>query len=104
MALITPAKSHPEVIVQAVAARDRKKAEAFAKANGIPQVLDSYQGTFIVFKTIDIANNFDSNPRRSKHRCCLHSSRQLISLRMGCQVNSCWQARSPREAVLLQLS
>lgn len=39
-----PAKSHPEVIIQAVAARDRKKAEAFAKSNNIPEVKDSYQG------------------------------------------------------------
>ncbi|KAF8863061.1 NAD(P)-binding protein [Acephala macrosclerotiorum] len=43
MALITPAKSHPEVIIQSVAARDREKAEKFAKANGIPQVHGSYQ-------------------------------------------------------------
>jgi len=39
-----PAKSHPEVIVQAVAARDRSKAEAFAKSHGIPEVRNSYQG------------------------------------------------------------
>jgi predicted dehydrogenase len=44
MSLIIPAKSHPEVIVQAVAARDRSKAEAFAKSHGIPEVRDSYQG------------------------------------------------------------
>ena len=44
MALITPAKSHAEVIIQAVAARDREKAEKFAKANEIPEVKDSYQG------------------------------------------------------------
>ncbi|KAI9151437.1 NAD(P)-binding protein [Paramyrothecium foliicola] len=43
MSLIIPAKSHPEVIVKAVAARDRARAEAFAKANGIPEVRDSYQ-------------------------------------------------------------
>ncbi|KAK7981305.1 oxidoreductase [Apiospora saccharicola] len=43
LALITPAKSHPEVIVQAVSARDRTKAEAFAKAHGIPEVRDTYQ-------------------------------------------------------------
>lgn len=43
LTLIIPAKSHPEVIVQAVAARDRQKAEAFAKSNGIPEVKDSYQ-------------------------------------------------------------
>jgi predicted dehydrogenase len=44
MSLTIPAKSHPEVIVQAVAARDRSKAEAFAKSHGIPEVKDSYQG------------------------------------------------------------
>jgi hypothetical protein len=44
LALINPAKSHPEVIIQAVSARDRKKAEAYAKSNGIPEVKDSYQG------------------------------------------------------------
>ncbi|KAB8336836.1 hypothetical protein FH972_021144 [Carpinus fangiana] len=43
LALITPAKSHPEVIVQAVAARDRIRAEAFAKKHGIPDVKDTYQ-------------------------------------------------------------
>ncbi|KAL1302062.1 hypothetical protein AAFC00_002504 [Neodothiora populina] len=43
LALIIPAKSHPEVIIQAVAARDRRKAEAFAKSNGIPEVKGSYQ-------------------------------------------------------------
>ncbi|PKY04094.1 NAD(P)-binding protein [Aspergillus campestris IBT 28561] len=43
MALITPSKSHPEVIIQAVSARDRKKAEEFAKANSIPEVRDSYE-------------------------------------------------------------
>ncbi|KAH8887531.1 NAD(P)-binding protein [Thozetella sp. PMI_491] len=42
-AIITPAKQHPEVVVQAVAARDRKKAAEFAKKHGIPQVHDSYQ-------------------------------------------------------------
>ncbi|KAG9606023.1 NAD(P)-binding protein, partial [Aureobasidium melanogenum] len=43
LSLIIPAKSHPEMIVQAVAARDRSKAEAFAKSHGIPEVKDSYQ-------------------------------------------------------------
>ena len=42
--MITPAKSHAEVIVQAVSARDGQKAEAFAKSHGIPEVKDSYQG------------------------------------------------------------
>ncbi|KAF3766650.1 oxidoreductase domain-containing protein [Cryphonectria parasitica EP155] len=43
MALITAANSHPEVIVQAVAARDRARAEEFAKKHGIPDVRDTYQ-------------------------------------------------------------
>ncbi|KAK3988688.1 hypothetical protein QBC44DRAFT_292315 [Cladorrhinum sp. PSN332] len=43
MALIIPASNHPEVIVQAVSARDRKRAEEFAKKHGIPDVHDSYQ-------------------------------------------------------------
>jgi predicted dehydrogenase len=43
---MTPALSHPEVIVQAIAARDRTRAEEFAKKNGIPEVKDSYEGTY----------------------------------------------------------
>ncbi|RYP42282.1 hypothetical protein DL767_000446 [Monosporascus sp. MG133] len=43
MAIITPAKSHPEVIVQAVAARDRARAEEFAKKHGIPDIRDTYE-------------------------------------------------------------
>ncbi|KAK1676450.1 putative oxidoreductase [Colletotrichum godetiae] len=43
MALLTPALSHPEVIVQAIAARDRSRAEDLAKKHGIPEVKDTYQ-------------------------------------------------------------
>ncbi|PYI02776.1 putative oxidoreductase [Aspergillus sclerotiicarbonarius CBS 121057] len=43
LALITPVKSHPEVIVQAISARDHARAEEFAKKHGIPQVRSSYQ-------------------------------------------------------------
>ncbi|KAJ6023013.1 hypothetical protein N7499_008331 [Penicillium canescens] len=42
-ALISPAKSHGEVIVAAVAARDRSRAEAYAKKHGIPIVHSSYE-------------------------------------------------------------
>lgn len=45
MAFINPAKSHPEVVVACVAARDRSRAEAYAKKHGIPTVHDTYQGT-----------------------------------------------------------
>lgn len=48
MALITPAISHPDVIVAAVAARDPKKAEAFAKKHGIPIVHKTYDGMFFL--------------------------------------------------------
>ncbi|TDL23991.1 NAD(P)-binding protein [Rickenella mellea] len=41
-ALIIPARSHPEVVIAAVAARDKTKAEAFAKKHGIPK---HYGGT-----------------------------------------------------------
>lgn len=44
MALIIPAKSHPEVIVQAVAARNHDRAVAFATKHGIPEVKNSYEG------------------------------------------------------------
>lgn len=44
LSLIIPAKSHPGVIVQAISARDRTKAEAFAKSHGIPEIKDTYQG------------------------------------------------------------
>jgi predicted dehydrogenase len=44
MAIINPAKSHPEVIIAAIAARDQKRAEAYAKKYGIPTVHKSYQG------------------------------------------------------------
>ncbi|KAK0101773.1 hypothetical protein ONS95_006926 [Cadophora gregata] len=40
---ITPAKSHPGVIVAAVASRDLNRAKAYAKKFNIPNVHDSYQ-------------------------------------------------------------
>jgi predicted dehydrogenase len=46
-ALITPAKSHPEVVVFAVAARSKDRATVFAKKHGIPKVFGGatgYQG------------------------------------------------------------
>eukprot|EP01137_Pigoraptor_chileana_P013119 Opistho-2@66278 len=43
MALVTPAKQVPGAVVAGVAARDRTKAEAFAKKHAIPKVYDSYQ-------------------------------------------------------------
>ncbi|KAI5926010.1 hypothetical protein F4810DRAFT_619335 [Camillea tinctor] len=42
-ALIVPSKSHPEVVVQVIAARDPSKAKAFAQKHGIPEVAATYQ-------------------------------------------------------------
>jgi hypothetical protein len=44
LALFMPAQTHPDVVVRAVAARSKTKAEAYAKKHGIPVVLGSYQG------------------------------------------------------------
>ncbi|CCF53150.1 hypothetical protein NDA11_004162 [Ustilago hordei] len=41
-AVINPAKTHPDIIVSAVAARSKDRATAFAKKHGIPHVFDSY--------------------------------------------------------------
>lgn len=43
-ALIIPAKTHPEVVVYAVAARSLAKAQAFAKKHGIEKAYEGYQG------------------------------------------------------------
>ncbi|KAL1714208.1 hypothetical protein EV715DRAFT_295380 [Schizophyllum commune] len=42
-ALVIPAKSHPEVVLKGVAARDRTRAEAFARTHGVERVYDSYE-------------------------------------------------------------
>ncbi|OBB55754.1 oxidoreductase [Mycobacterium sp. 852013-51886_SCH5428379] len=42
LALINPARDHPDVEVTAVAARDVSRAEAFAARHGIPRVHDTY--------------------------------------------------------------
>ena len=41
--VITPASTHPDIIISAVAARSKEKATAFAKKHRIPHVFDSYQ-------------------------------------------------------------
>ncbi|KAB8235274.1 hypothetical protein ETB97_007855 [Aspergillus alliaceus] len=43
IALINPAKAHPDVIIAAVAARDRNRAETYAKKYDIPIVHASYE-------------------------------------------------------------
>jgi hypothetical protein len=44
MALILPAKSHSQVIIDAIAARDKARASVFANKHGIPVVKNSYEG------------------------------------------------------------
>jgi hypothetical protein len=47
-AIINPAKTHPEVVISAVAARDRKRAERYAKRWGIERVFGGYLGGFFL--------------------------------------------------------
>jgi predicted dehydrogenase len=42
-ALIRPAARNQEVVVEAVTARDRERASAYAKRHGIPRVADNYE-------------------------------------------------------------
>ncbi|RDW85633.1 hypothetical protein BP5796_03958 [Coleophoma crateriformis] len=56
LAIIIPAKSHPEIIIAAVAARDAQKAQAYATKHGIPIVHMSYQ-ELIDDSSIDIIYN-----------------------------------------------
>ncbi|KAL5113212.1 hypothetical protein ACEQ8H_008919 [Pleosporales sp. CAS-2024a] len=42
LALVLPATSHPEVVIHAIAARDKTRATAFAQKHAIPVVRDSY--------------------------------------------------------------
>jgi predicted dehydrogenase len=42
-ALVRPAAGNSRAVVQAVAARDRSRAQAFAQRHGIPDVADSYE-------------------------------------------------------------
>ncbi|KAK6082729.1 hypothetical protein SCUP234_04053 [Seiridium cupressi] len=52
-AVIFPAKSHPDVVIQAVAARDQEKAKAYAEKHGIPEVKGSYQAEMLDDPKID---------------------------------------------------
>ncbi len=42
IAVINPAKTHPDIIISAVAARSKPRATAFAKKHNIPHVFNSY--------------------------------------------------------------
>ncbi|MGW4325141.1 Gfo/Idh/MocA family protein [Nocardia sp. NPDC004573] len=41
-AVVRPARAHPDVVVAAVAARERERGHAFAREHGIEQVFDGY--------------------------------------------------------------
>lgn len=59
--MIHPAKTHPEVVIQAVAARDKRKAEEYARKHGIPQVSESYEGMlYPIFQSVMISRRFVS--------------------------------------------
>ena len=50
-ALITPAKSHGEVVIAAVASRDEEKAKAYALKHNVAKTYygqDCYQSAFVV--------------------------------------------------------
>lgn len=53
MAIINPAISHPEVVIQAIAARSAARASAFAAKHSIPDTYTSYQA-LIDSPTIDV--------------------------------------------------
>jgi predicted dehydrogenase len=56
MALVRPARSVPEVVITAVAARDPARAQTFARKQAIPRVLADY-GTLITDPDIDAIYN-----------------------------------------------
>ena len=52
IAIVNPAKSHPGFSINAVAARDKKKAERFAKKYNIPKCYygnTGYQGQSLLY-------------------------------------------------------
>ena len=57
-ALITPAKSHADVVVSAVACRDKTRGEKYAKTHGIARVYSggkSYQGEHVCAIRVDLS-------------------------------------------------
>jgi predicted dehydrogenase len=64
MALLRPAKAVPGVIVAAVAARDRARAQSFATRHGIPRVHDTY-AALVADPEIDAVYN----PLPNSHHC-----------------------------------
>jgi hypothetical protein len=57
-ALIQPARTHTEVIIVAVAARDKKKAEAYAKAYDIPIVHENYDSKCKILSIVRWIHSF----------------------------------------------
>ncbi|KAL1719087.1 hypothetical protein EV715DRAFT_272898 [Schizophyllum commune] len=55
-ALVLPAKSHPEVVLKGVAARDRSRAEKFAREHGVEKVYDSYEAS-LTSSPLDLLND-----------------------------------------------
>jgi predicted dehydrogenase len=55
-AVITPAQDNPDFVVVAVAARDRSRAEAYAKEHGIPHVAADYEA-LVTHPEVDLVYN-----------------------------------------------
>jgi len=64
MALIAPARAVPEVEIAAVAARERSRAERFARKHRIPRVHDGYEA-LIADESLDAIYN----PLPNSHHC-----------------------------------
>ncbi|EST07931.1 Oxidoreductase, N-terminal [Kalmanozyma brasiliensis GHG001] len=56
LAVIAPARTHPDIIVSAIAARSKSKATAFAKKHSIPHVFSTYD-ELINDPSIDVVYN-----------------------------------------------
>ncbi|OPB38543.1 hypothetical protein A0O28_0016490 [Trichoderma guizhouense] len=89
LALFKPAKSHPEVIVQAISARNRKKAEEYAKTHGVLEVKDTYQGRLkVTGTTLRSATRKFSMPMTRKSdptQAVLSSSFPILTVPCGYQ-------------------
>jgi hypothetical protein len=104
ISLILPAKTHPEVVIACVAARDRARAEKYAKKHGIEAVHDSYQGLFRTAPSTNLGmtNLSQRCHKRPIDRLHLHPPPQFAPLRMGNPGHQSRETRPSRKTVRLQ--
>ena len=95
-ALIEPTKDNDDVVVAAVAARDRSRAEAFAKRHGIETVYDSYDDVIndpsldVIYNPLPISHHLEYSIkalRAGKHVLCeksfsmnAHEAREMAAV------------------------